>query len=129
MKRRKRDLDEAVPRPPAELIDELAIHIADGRNVLFITGAGLSVSAGIPAFRSGAGAVWEENVVQYGTRKSLRKDPVEWHNAFWQSPVSCISKVCSRHRRVSSPGERAVGGFFSDFELVRAGSRPSRRRE
>jgi len=84
MKRRKRDLDEAVPRPPAELIDELAIHIADGRNVLFITGAGLSVSAGIPAFRSGAGAVWEENVVQYGTRKSLRKDPVEWHNAFWQ---------------------------------------------
>ena len=45
MKRRKRDLDEAVPRPPAELIDELAIHIADGRNVLFITGAGLSVSA------------------------------------------------------------------------------------
>jgi len=83
MKRRKRDLDEAVPRPPAELIDELAIHIADGRNVLFITGAGLSVSAGIPAFRSGAGAVWEENVVQYGTRKSLRKDPVEWHNAFW----------------------------------------------
>ena len=87
MKRRKRDLDEAVPRPPAELIDELAIHIADGRNVLFITGAGLSVSAGIPAFRSGAGAVWEENVVQYGTRKSLRKDPVEWHNAFWQVPV------------------------------------------
>ena len=82
MKRRKRDLDEAVPRPPAELIDELAIHIADGQR-LFITGAGLSVSAGIPAFRSGAGAVWEENVVQYGTRKSLRKDPVEWHNAFW----------------------------------------------
>ena len=109
MKRRKRDLDEAVPRPPAELIDELAIHIADGRNVLFITGAGLSVSAGIPAFRSGAGAVWEENVVQYGTRKSLRKDPVEWHNAFWQSSVSCISKVCSRHRRVSSPGDDAFG--------------------
>ena len=54
MKRRKRDLDEAVPRPPAEFIDELAIHIADGRNVLFITGAGLSVSAGIPAFRSGS---------------------------------------------------------------------------
>ena len=27
MKRRKRDLDEAVPRPPAELIDELAIHM------------------------------------------------------------------------------------------------------
>ncbi len=129
MKRRKRDLDEAVPRPPAELIDELAIHIADGRNVLFITGAGLSVSAGIPAFRSGAGAVWEENVVQYGTRKSLRKDPVEWHNAFWQSPASCVSKAVSRHSDASSPGERAVGGFFSDFERVRAGSRRSRRKE
>lgn len=83
MKRRKRELDDATPRPPSELIDELAIHIADGRNVLFITGAGLSVSAGIPAFRSGADAVWEENVVQYGTRKALRKDPVDWHNSFW----------------------------------------------
>ena len=132
MKRRKRDLDEAVPRPPAELIDELAIHIADGRNVLFITGAGLSVSAGIPAFRSGAGAVWEENVVQYGTRKSLRKDPVEWHNAFWFPTVFCSSKVSaavSLHPNASSPGETVKGGFFSDFELVRAGSRPSKRKE
>ena len=111
MKRRKRDLDEAVPRPPAELIDELAIHIADGRNVLFITGAGLSVSAGIPAFRSGAGAVWEENVVQYGTRKSLRRDPVEWHNAFWQEiGVSHLKSGFTPSTRVVS--RRAGCGWF-----------------
>ena len=30
----------------------------------------------------------------------------------------------SRHRRASSLGEEVVGGFFSDFEAVRAQSRP-----
>ena len=47
--------------------------------------------------------------------------------------IQCISEVwgcaaVSRHSDASSPRERVKGGFFSDFELVRAGSRPSRRK-
>ena len=38
--------------------------------------------------------------------------------------MPCISRVWGsvavpRHRRASSPGEKAVGGLFSDFEAVR----------
>ena len=44
--------------------------------------------------------------------------------------MSCISRVwgsvaVSRHRRASSPGEKAVGGLFSDFEAVRTATVPS----
>ena len=33
-----------------------------------------------------------------------------------------MSAAVSRHRRASSPGEEAVGGFFFDFEAIRTAS-------
>ena len=83
MKRRKRDLDEAVPQT-SRRIDRRARDPHRGRPQRFIHHGSRSVGQRRnPRLPGGAGAVWEENVVQYGTRKSLRKDPVEWHNGFW----------------------------------------------
>jgi len=107
MKRRKRTIDDASPRPVDELLDEVASLVAEGRQVLFITGAGISVSAGIPAFRTGSGAVWEENVTKYGTRKALRKDPVDWYNAFWL-PTFENQKIRTAER---TPAHDALGAL------------------
>ena len=112
MRKRRREIETATQRPADELLDEVAALIAGGSSVVFITGAGISVSAGIPAFRSGTDAVWTENVVEsaaaassgsraargadrargarrYGTRKALRRDPVHWYNEFWLPTFEC----------------------------------------
>eukprot|EP00629_Pelagomonadales_sp_RCC1024_P017947 CAMPEP_0119297504 /NCGR_PEP_ID=MMETSP1329-20130426/51107_1 /TAXON_ID=114041 /ORGANISM="Genus nov. species nov., Strain RCC1024" /LENGTH=330 /DNA_ID=CAMNT_0007298445 /DNA_START=159 /DNA_END=1148 /DNA_ORIENTATION=+ len=107
MGKRRRELDDTAPRPADELLDELAGHIAAGRNVIFITGAGISVTAGIPAFRTGSEAVWTEHVVTYGTRKSLRKDPVEWYNQFWLPTFETKRVKCATR----TPAHEAIGAL------------------
>ena len=89
MRKRRKKIADSRPRPAGELLDEIASLIAGGSNVLFVTGAGISVSAGIPAFRTGVDAVWTQTVVEMGTRKALRKDPVHWYETFWLPTFEC----------------------------------------
>lgn len=65
-----------------KLMKELAEMVAKN-NVVFITGAGISTSAGIPAFRTGGDAVWSKYVTEMGTKKAMRRDVVKWYNDFW----------------------------------------------
>ena len=70
--------------------------------VLFITGAGLSKSSGIPTYRSNSSsstatttsataqennsmnnATWSRFVYKWGTRQQFLKDPLIWYNTFW----------------------------------------------
>ena len=60
----------------------LAEHFVRGETVVFITGAGLSVSSGVRPFRGSSG-LWEEVIWKTATRASFRKDPLEWYNDFW----------------------------------------------
>lgn len=99
---------------------ELARCIKDGKQVVFITGAGLSVASGVRAFRttndssnlySSHGAwksnsssgtnnrkkrqskkglveeqpfgIWNSTLWTNATRKTFRKDPLQWWNEFW----------------------------------------------
>ena len=47
----------------------LANDLASGKNVLFVTGAGLSVASGISTYRSEKGSVW--NVCRYRDDESM----------------------------------------------------------
>ena len=61
---------------------KLAFLLAQGERVVFITGAGLSVSSGVRPFRGSSG-LWEEIIWKTATRSSFRKAPLEWYNDFW----------------------------------------------
>ena len=60
----------------------LATLLVGGERVVFITGAGLSVSSGVRPFRGSSG-LWAEVIWKTATRASFRKDPLEWYNTFW----------------------------------------------
>lgn len=75
-------------RSPQAAISALSAIIANRSPVVFITGAGISSSSGIPTFRGGGdSAVWDEKTLRYATFASFSNDPLHWYNAFWLSGV------------------------------------------
>jgi len=60
----------------------LAEQIVDGKPIVVITGAGLSVGSGIRPFRGKEG-LWSTVVWTKATRESFRDDPLDWYNSFW----------------------------------------------
>eukprot|EP00592_Proboscia_alata_P000511 CAMPEP_0194373128 /NCGR_PEP_ID=MMETSP0174-20130528/21556_1 /TAXON_ID=216777 /ORGANISM="Proboscia alata, Strain PI-D3" /LENGTH=435 /DNA_ID=CAMNT_0039152031 /DNA_START=17 /DNA_END=1324 /DNA_ORIENTATION=- len=63
-------------------IEQLTQYIVENKNVLFITGAGLSAASGIRPFR-GEDGLWSEVVWSNATREAFRRDPLSWYNSFW----------------------------------------------
>jgi NAD-dependent deacetylase len=93
-------------------IQQLADLIVAGKNVVIITGAGLSVASGVRPFRTSSAAsavaaaacdnndkkkgnntkvnptlplagVWNDVIWTTATRQAFRKDPLSWYNEFW----------------------------------------------
>ena len=58
-----------------ETIQEVARLIAKARNVLALTGAGISVESGIPDFRSKGGLWTIYEPAEYATIEAFRRDP------------------------------------------------------
>ncbi|GBG26827.1 NAD-dependent deacetylase sir2E [Hondaea fermentalgiana] len=81
--RPKRGSHGAAVDPAEPPISKLASMILEGKRVVFVTGAGLSVASGIPPFRGQHDAVWEESVYTWGTREKFEEDPLAWYNTFW----------------------------------------------
>ena len=57
-----------------------AIKSAD--NILIVTGAGISTSSGIQAWRTGDDAVWANDVLEKGTQRYFNRNPAkawEWY--------------------------------------------------
>lgn len=61
----------------------LAKLLASGTSVVFLTGAGLSVSSGITPYRYSSEAIWSHFIVEQGMRETFKKDPEAWWNNFW----------------------------------------------
>ena len=87
-------------------LSELAELIIAGKRLLFITGAGLSVSSGIRPYRSGANAIWSNYLVENGQRSSFRADPSAWWNEFWlrthETPEFIYAKPNAGHIAIAS---------------------------
>jgi NAD-dependent deacetylase len=94
-------------------IEQLAELIVSGKNVVIITGAGLSVASGVRPFRTSSAAsavaaaacdnnndkkkgdntkvnptlplagIWNDVIWTTATREAFRKDPLSWYNDFW----------------------------------------------
>lgn len=88
-------------------LQTLAGLIVENKNVVFITGAGLSVASGIRPFRSNPlqadgepsspaqydshkrpkhvlqAGLWNDVIWSTATRESFRKDPAKWYTEFW----------------------------------------------
>jgi NAD-dependent SIR2 family protein deacetylase len=94
-------------------IQQLADLIVSGKNVVIITGAGLSVASGVRPFRTSSAAsalaaaaacdnndkkrgdgtkvnptlpregLWNDVIWTSATREAFRKDPLSWYNDFW----------------------------------------------
>ena len=77
---RKRLAEDGIDRG----IAQLASIITDPRKplVVFVTGAGMSVASGVPAFR-GKDGVWDRHVLEWGTRERFLADPATWWAEFW----------------------------------------------
>ena len=60
----------------------LADCIVQQKQILFITGAGLSVASGVRPFRGSSG-LWTTVIWKTATRQAFRKDPLKWYNEFW----------------------------------------------
>jgi NAD-dependent deacetylase len=67
-------------RDPSQHLAQL---IREHRNVVIITGAGLSAASGVPMFRSGDNSIWRLQAESLGTRRAFLKDPTKWYEDFW----------------------------------------------
>lgn len=61
----------------------VAAVIAAAKNMVWVTGAGLSVASGISPYRGDADAVWANFITEWGTIARFRQDPAAWYRAFW----------------------------------------------
>lgn len=60
-----------------------ALREAAGKNLVVITGAGISLASGLPTFRgSDPDAIWTRDVTEIGTLAFFRRDPVVWWRWF-----------------------------------------------
>ena len=71
----------------SEDTDRIAVvreRLANSKNVMVITGAGVSAESGVPTFRDSRGLWNEFNPLDYATREAFKRDPVKvwkWYDA------------------------------------------------
>jgi NAD-dependent deacetylase len=51
--------------------------LRQSQNIVLITGAGISIASGIQPFRKDKDAVWEQNIMEKGTRSYFNNHPVQ----------------------------------------------------
>lgn len=72
-------------------LESLATSLLDpSKNVVVITGAGLSVASGVRPFRGSTAAIWSNVIWTKSTRASFRQDPLAWYNNFWLPHFSTL---------------------------------------
>lgn len=96
-----------IDEPIQTLLDELDRF---GAYPVFLTGAGISITSGIPPFRGTPDAVWERDVLEMGTAAFFRRRPVE----HWCWYLDCFD-TC----RTASPNaaHRAVTDIESTLDM------------
>ena len=83
-------------------IQRAARDLAKARNIVALTGAGISVESGIPPFR-GKGGVWEKvDPMEFGSIRNFMRDPAK----VWRVLIQDMKEVIDRAR--PNPGHRGL---------------------
>lgn len=83
-------------------IQRAARDLAKARNVVALTGAGISVESGIPPFR-GKGGVWEKvDPMEFGSIRNFMRDPAK----VWRVLIQDMKGVIDRAR--PNPGHQGL---------------------
>ena len=107
-------------------IDEAirAIHEAKPRNVVVMTGAGVSADSGIPTFR-GAGGLWRNfRAEDLATPAAFARDPelvLEWYE--WRRGLIRAAEPNAAHQAIARMADAVVVTQNVDGLHARAGSR------
>ncbi len=64
-------------------LDRVAAALAKNDDVVYLTGAGISVASGISPYRNGPDAVWANFIMDWGTVARFHQDPLAWYREFW----------------------------------------------
>lgn len=67
----------------AGAVAERLARVQQGKQVVWLTGAGLSVASGISPYRGADDAVWANFITEWGTIARFRRDPAAWYREFW----------------------------------------------
>lgn len=89
------------------MLEILSEHLYTGRRVVFLCGAGISQASGIPPFRGPSDAIWQESLLEWGTKRKFLQDPPAWYQQFYL-----------RHFRASVLDKQPNAGHEALAELV-----------
>jgi len=93
--------------PEREVVVELFTAYARD-HILVVTGAGISLASGIPTFRgTDAGAVWKRDILELGTFRYFRSDPV----GSWRWYLSRFEKAAAARPNPAHTALVALEGF------------------
>lgn len=62
--------------------DKIGPLLAQGKQVVLVSGAGLSAASGLPVYRHAPDAIWETSLREWGTRAAFASDPVGWWRGY-----------------------------------------------
>ena len=131
-KRRCSQRTRQSPRGNAGFAELAQSIVGRKQNVVFITGAGLSVASGVRPFRtSGSGGrknarrsietglpplagIWDEVVYMTATRAAFRKDPLRWYNEFWIPHFY----ITGSRRPVPNSGHLALNALIKEHSNI-----------
>jgi NAD-dependent SIR2 family protein deacetylase len=85
-------------------IPDLARTICRSDNVVFLTGAGLSVASGLAPYRKSKDAVWSRFITDWGTIEKFHQDPAQWWREFWIKAHGDLGKLDVK----PNPGHDAI---------------------
>ena len=132
-KRRSSQRTRQSPRGNAGFMELAESIVRRQQNVVFITGAGLSVASGVRPFRSsGSGGrknarnittdlpplagIWDEVVYTTATRAAFRRDPMRWYNEFW---IPHFYNTPGSPRPVPNSGHLALDALMKEHGNIR----------
>lgn len=82
-------------------------------NVVWLTGAGLSVASGLAPYRKSRDAVWANFILDWGTLGKFRADPAAWYHEFWWKAHGALHDRAATVR--PNPGHDAITRFLRRF--------------
>lgn len=84
-------------------VQDLAAALAGKERIVWLTGAGISVASGIRPYRKSNDALWNEFVLDWGTFRRMREEPVSWWKEYWLK-----AKVETLENKLPNPGHHAL---------------------